>query len=373
METVSYSSVARKEPQPTTVFPKKNHAIVFPIVGDVTNEEYVNTISQFVPPTKIIFASRMSNGRMCIYFESLDTVDKFMQEQGEIQIRNHKITARRLINPLKRLTLSNVCPSIPHSVIEKELVDKIGITLRSSLSFVKAGYSNHELQHVFSFRRSVLFDPDFDNNTIPDSLVIKFEEEEYRIFLTTDSKMVCFTCKATGHPAKKCPNQQIIMEKQKEIQQLIDNTNKRTAPTSTNSALSSPSVENPTSRNTKKPTKKRKKVSDAPKASLSSSELNAVRNHIESHPLLTADPFIEKEDFIKLISNLKGSNNKIELAQKYTDDFENLTFLLEEIKPLLSGNAKRTVTCFQKTLAKEIDENPASASLDEISDSSNTY
>ncbi|XP_063930367.1 uncharacterized protein LOC135142576 [Zophobas morio] len=51
--------------------------------------------------------------------------------------------------------------------------------------------------------RYMYVQPD-DSIILPDSLVLKYDDTNYRVFLTYDD--VCYKCKATGHYANECPN-----------------------------------------------------------------------------------------------------------------------------------------------------------------------
>lgn len=105
---------------------------------------------------------------------------------------------------------------IPHSIIIKQLTDKTGIASRLPMKFLKAGHSKPNLEHVFSFRRTVEYDPDNTNmNLISDSIVINYKNEEFKVFLSTELNMQCFLCKKKGHPVKKCANRDKIEAQQK--------------------------------------------------------------------------------------------------------------------------------------------------------------
>lgn len=79
-----------------------------------------------VAPKKIIFAFRLSNKRLYIYFDySKQTVDQFLGNPAYILIKNDRIYARRYINPTKKILLSNVCLIIPHESLENVLKEKL--------------------------------------------------------------------------------------------------------------------------------------------------------------------------------------------------------------------------------------------------------
>jgi hypothetical protein len=161
-------------------FPTKEQAIVFNAIEGLKLDDYVVAIGNIVTPRNVLFASRISNSRICMYLSSKDLVEKTVSEHGVIVISGKEITVRRLLNPAKRIILSNVCPCIHHSVIEN-LVKTLGFVTVTPMSFLRAGIHREEYNHVLSFRRQIFVQP---NNSIdlPSSMVLKFEETNYRIY-----------------------------------------------------------------------------------------------------------------------------------------------------------------------------------------------
>ena len=184
-------------------FPKKNQAIIFNTIDGIPQIEYIKAISLITNPSNIKFASRISNNRFCIYFANSNIVNDIINRCQTITVDNNNIELRRLENQAKRIIISNVSPIIPHTYITDAL-NLIGINTLTPITFLKAGFSTDDLSHIISFRRQthIKFE---DTPKLPGSLVIHFENTDYRIFLTDDT-LTCYLCKRTGHTSAHCKN-----------------------------------------------------------------------------------------------------------------------------------------------------------------------
>lgn len=184
-------------------FLKKDQAIIFNTIQDVPQIEYIKAFSQLTPPNNIKFASRISNNRFCIYFASKNIVEKIITKQSFITINNTKIPYGRFINPAKRIIISNVQPIILHDIIS-EAIYNVSIKMLSPIMFLKAGFSNDEFGHIGSFKRQMYIHPEHSGK-IPSSILVHFEQTEYRIFLSDDT-LTCYSCKQTSHTSNHCKN-----------------------------------------------------------------------------------------------------------------------------------------------------------------------
>lgn len=185
-------------------FPDKEQAIVLNTANTIQLQEYIKAIGSLVHPKSILFASRISNNRICIYLSSKDLVNSFLKKHQEIKIGDERIHIRRLVTPAQRLVLSNVCPTIPHNLLENHLKE-IGLKLISPLSFLRINTNDTAYSHIYSFRRQIYISPN-DDVIIPESFLVNFENTSYRIFLSSEG-LACFKCKQSGHIATQCPTQ----------------------------------------------------------------------------------------------------------------------------------------------------------------------
>jgi len=156
-----------------SLFSKKDQAIVFNTIEDVPQIEYIKAISQITTPKNIKFASRISNNRFYIYFASNDIVEQIITKQPYTVVNDLKITYHRLINPAKRIIISNFQPIIPHNKITKA-INNITIRIISPITFMKASFGNEVYDHIGSFRQKLYIHPDYYEK-MPSSILINFE------------------------------------------------------------------------------------------------------------------------------------------------------------------------------------------------------
>lgn len=377
----SYSYVLNQQQAPK--FPSKNQAILFTTVEGVQLQEYVIALGNIVQPKNILFSSRISNNRICVYLSSEETLDKFMDEHGSIKINNQDVLARRLITPAVRLVMSNVCPTIPHSKLEQEL-QLLGLKLMSPTTFLRINIANPEYAHVLSFRRQVYITP--SDKTIPESLLINFDNTTYRIFLSQD--MTCYKCKQSGHIASQC-NTTSDNQDTENISQTITSQISNPDPEKDEA----PSVQNPVSANKRNisevlisPTVEREAPDNKyPTDNFRKPESTNLKKYKPSTTKETSTPieelmlptkkFIEEElpspvlsyeELKDFLENVHGSSDPLSVAKQYTADIYGLINMMTLVYPHFTERSIKTrCTRIKKKLMRQIkhDEIPKNVAL----------
>ena len=94
-------------------------------------------------------------------------------------------------------------PTIPNSLI-LEALQKEGIITSSPITTIKVGYAHasNEFALIGSFKRQTYIHPE-DTSKLPSSILITFEETNYRIFIIDDT-ITCFLCKQIRHLSSSC-------------------------------------------------------------------------------------------------------------------------------------------------------------------------
>ena len=105
-----------------------------------------------------------------------------------ITVNNNMLNLRPMLTPAQRVILSNVAPVILNSGFEK-IFKRDNVKLYSTIP-LKAGMTDSEYAHIFSFRRQAYIDPDDIGQTLS-TFLITFEDTSYRIFTSIDS-LLCF-------------------------------------------------------------------------------------------------------------------------------------------------------------------------------------
>lgn len=198
---MSYSRVAQQ-----IQFPKKDQAVVTDAIEGLTIKDYTLAIGKIVKPVNILFVSRISNSRIWVYLSTQELVDKLTEPGMKINIDPYTLTLRPLMSKAKRIVISNVCPIIPHYVIQDK-IKALDIAPVSQITCIKASINDPEYSHVMSFRRQVYTNPE-DFEKLPNSMEIEYEQTTYWIYFSND-KVGCYLCKEEGHLAKDCKAHEI--------------------------------------------------------------------------------------------------------------------------------------------------------------------
>lgn len=166
----------------------RRHGIKVPVGAESSVEEVSLAIGNIVGCDSIRSASRM-DGAVVLFFDKIDKVNEVV-EKG-ITLNDSFVKVFPLVNPAKKVLLSNVPPFIKDETIEREL-SRHG-QMVSTLKRIPLGCKSPLLKHVVSFRRQVYMVLKSEVEDLNIVLKFKIDGFDYVIFASTES-LKCFGC-----------------------------------------------------------------------------------------------------------------------------------------------------------------------------------
>lgn len=191
----SYASIAQNE------FPKRDQGLIIDCVGSLTLTDYTCAVAKVVAKKNILYATRISNNRVCLYLSTKELIEEITTKHKYLQVGDTQFTIRPLTAKHQRVIFSNVPPPISHSVLE-DILENVGINRKAPIITLKASLTEDGFNHVLSSRRQTYIDTS-DVEKLPDLLKITYEDITYYIYPSI-GQLKCFTCKMEGHIAKYC-------------------------------------------------------------------------------------------------------------------------------------------------------------------------
>lgn len=208
-ETPTYAQKAKNKIAPITEIPQitEEQGIVFNCISDYKIRDYLVALTNtkvIEDPKNIVACSKVSKNRIILHLKSKELVEEFFHNHGAFKIESNTIKCRRLTNPMKKIVLSHVNPIIPNSVLEEYVKNELKLELTTTISYLRLNPHDQAYGHIVSWRRQFYTNTDFDKDKIPGSFLIKYNEQNHRIFVTCD-EFSCFKCHSRGHRAEDCP------------------------------------------------------------------------------------------------------------------------------------------------------------------------
>ncbi len=174
------------------------HGIRCEVESSVVVEEVLLSIGEQVGNENISSASRM-NKAVVVFLKEENLANRLVS--SGISVSGLFVAVSPLVNPTRKVIISNVPPFIPDDEIKRAL-SCFG-KFASPLKTIPLGCKNTALKHVMSFRRQVamfLNQPDLEV-----SFRVSYEGKTYMVYASTGS-LKCFDCGFVGHKRSACPH-----------------------------------------------------------------------------------------------------------------------------------------------------------------------
>jgi Zinc knuckle len=186
--------------------PNRKNAVICEGINGIPITDCLIAIADIVSGLKISHASRISNGRVCVYLQDQESVNA-VTEDGGFSVNGQFVSVRKYISGAQKVLLSNVLPDITNHQLVNAL-SKYG-KMTGEIRDVNIGCDRPDLAHIKSFRRVAYLIID-DVNKFPQIINVKIEnEEQWTVFLTLDDA-TCYKCKQSGHLARNCATPTIV-------------------------------------------------------------------------------------------------------------------------------------------------------------------
>ncbi len=206
--STTYAQMAKTKISPITEIqhPTEEQGMVFNCINEYKIRDYLVALTKTTTikdPKFIIAASKVSKNRIIIHLKSKELVEKFFENHTGFEIDSNFIKCRRLSNPMKKIILSHVNPSIPNNILEDYVKNEMKLEITAPLSYLRLNPHDLQFGHIISWRRQFYTSTEIDKDKITGSFLIPFNGQNHRIFVTCD-EFSCFKCHSRGHQAENC-------------------------------------------------------------------------------------------------------------------------------------------------------------------------
>lgn len=194
----------------------RRHGVKVPVGAENSVEEVSLAIGNIVGCDSIRSASRM-NGAVVLFLDKIDKVNEVV-EKG-ITLNDSFVKVFPLVNPAKKVLLSNVPPFVKDETIERELSRHGQIV--STIKRIPLGCKSPLLKHVVSFRRQVYMVLKSEVEDLNIVLKFKIDSFDYVIFASTES-LKCFGCGKEGHLMRSCPEKETLNDSRPTVERVVE-------------------------------------------------------------------------------------------------------------------------------------------------------
>lgn len=177
----------------------RRHGIKIVPVMNCSVEECSLAVGKAVGYESIMSASRMSSA-VVIFLDSIEKVTSVVQ--SGVVIKDTFTPVIPLVQPARKVTLSNVPPFIKDDILLAEL-SRHGKVV-SQMKKVPLGCKSPLLKHVVCFRRQVHMILKSEIDELSVAFKFKIDGFDYIVFVSSET-MKCFGCGREGHIRRACP------------------------------------------------------------------------------------------------------------------------------------------------------------------------
>lgn len=163
-----------------STYPPNEQSILFFNITGVTLENYVKYLSNIVPLSNILYASRTPDNHIGVILSSKSIVDEIMNKHPFITIQFNTVPICRFVCLPQKIIFDNVQPVIPNTAIIEEL-EKLNITITSPIS--KVTFMDRRFINAYTRRtlKRAIYINSNDISKLPEYIMVTFYNRKYRI------------------------------------------------------------------------------------------------------------------------------------------------------------------------------------------------
>lgn len=186
--------------------PNKKNAIILEDTKNFSQDQVLRAVADIIGGRNIIYITRLSSGRICIYLANEESTNKIVGESG-ITINDVFLPCRKYISEATKVVVSNCPPEMSDESLKKVL-EPYGRVV-SPPTRLRVSTNHDDLKHVLTWRRSVyvLFSHDAQEMPSRVSITNPTDGVKHTLYLDKDEK-ICGFCKIPGHLIEKCKKKQ---------------------------------------------------------------------------------------------------------------------------------------------------------------------
>ncbi len=177
----------------------RRHGIKIAPVMNCSVEECSLAVGKAVGYESILSASRM-NGAVVVFLDAIEKVNSAVQ--SGVVIKDTFTPVMPLVQPARKITLSNVPPFIKDDLLVAELSRHGKIV--SQMKRLPLGCKSPFLKHVVCFRRQVHMILKSEIDELSVAFKFRIDGYDYIVFASSET-MKCFGCGREGHVRRACP------------------------------------------------------------------------------------------------------------------------------------------------------------------------
>ncbi|KAK3913019.1 Transposon TX1 uncharacterized 82 kDa protein [Frankliniella fusca] len=188
------------KPQQESV-PSRKLSVILENTKECNQDDILRAVADVVGGNNILYASKLSGGRFCLYLSSESAVTTICA-RGGVNVNNSFLKCRKYVSDATKLLLSNCPPEMSDDTL-LELLKPYGKAV-SKPTRLGVSTVHNDLKHVLTWKRSVYMN--FPNDAPPCPQVLHVTSREgtkHSIYIQTN-QTPCYFCKSRSHPAEEC-------------------------------------------------------------------------------------------------------------------------------------------------------------------------